>query len=683
MPHRLPTILLASLISGLVACGTGTVTEASPHSAIEVIPKLAYTEPLGQLVFRVATAAGTSTEVTWMIAEAGGGTVGSTTGSYAAPASEGIFHVVATSVADASVRGSALVTVSRATSAGYSIPSDRITNWTPGVPGGVPNYTVRYGSTLAAGASTSTIQAALNAAGTAAAADGVGRVVQLGPGLFTITSSLNVPSKVVLRGAGPNSTQLVASTRSTSILGMVLFGQTPWPNASVGPTNLTVDALKGSSTITVASVSGLSVGMLIHIDELTDDTTVFWETNVAPLGTEGKDNRNWFCRWNRPKQHIGEIAAISGSTITLTRPLHIGFRTAYAAQLTRFNASPTKDAGVEDLRLSNAGQSGADSFAVQFAHSQRCWAKHIEADGIYGRAIVFNYALQAELRDSYIHDAHVMNNGGFAYGTDVMSGSTDCLIENNIVIRWNKVVNMRASGGGNVFAYNYTDDGAMMASPGWVETGIQASHYPCPHYVLFEGNYSFNADGEFTWGNAIYITFYRNHLSGARRFSYDSKDLALTNSLHPLSGGTYLDSGNVRMAGAMRRHYWYNFVGNVLGLPAVSYAGWLQDDRGPWSAGDKAIWRIGVWDQDYTLNDTQVGATMLRDGNFDYKSNTVQWNGIGESGGTADTLPDSLYLRAKPAFFGSSPWPWVDPVGLTKTATLPAKARYDAGTPND
>src|SRR5262249_28508128 len=34
-----------------------------------------------------------------------------------------------------------------------------------------------------------------------------------------------------------------------------------------------------------------------------------------------------------------------------------------------------------------------------------------------------------------------------------------------------------------------------------------------------------------------------------------------------------------------------------------------------------------------------------------------------------------------PAFFGSNTWPWVDPTTGT-IATLPAKARYDAGTPN-
>jgi hypothetical protein len=48
------------------------------------------------------------------------------------------------------------------------------------------------------------------------------------------------------------------------------------------------------------------------------------------------------------------------------------------------------------------------------------------------------------------------------------------------------------------------------------------------------------------------------------------------------------------------------------------------------------------------------------------------------------TLPDSLYLTQKPAFFNAGngyTGLWGDPVGTTKLHVLPAKARYDAGTP--
>jgi len=70
--------------------------------------------------------------------------------------------------------------------------------------------------------------------------------------------------------------------------------------------------------------------------------------------------------------------------------------------------------------------------------------------------------------------------------------------------------------------------------------------------------------------------------------------------------------------------------------------------------------------------------TIVLDGNYDYLTKSVHWQTVK----AAATLPNSLYLKTKPAFFGSNPWPWVDPLGTTKLHTLPAKARYDAGKPN-
>jgi hypothetical protein len=41
-------------------------------------------------------------------------------------------------------------------------------------------------------------------------------------------------------------------------------------------------------------------------------------------------------------------------------------------------------------------------------------------------------------------------------------------------------------------------------------------------------------------------------------------------------------------------------------------------------------------------------------------------------------------LTQEPAFFNAGKgytWPWVNPTGSPQLYTLPAKARYDAGTP--
>ncbi len=545
----------------------------------------------------------------------------------------------------------------------YALPASRRTTWNPGLSysGGIPDYTTVHATIGApAGDMASTVQAALNSAGSAAAANLIGRVVRLGDGIYDASSELVIPSRVVLRGAGLDANGAMRTTiRYTGTDGNVVrMGQQWYPNEA-GSTGLAATAAKGSTTIQVANASGFTAGTWILIDELTDDAIVWWHPDKHPLG----QNRNWYNRDNRPISQFVQIASVAGNTITLARPLHTDFRTAFSAQIVRFQGPMTTLAGVEDLRVTRCRGTKAN---IYFNMASRCWARRCEADDSIGSAVGFELASQCEVRDSYLHDSGAPYPGGNGYAFDVRRSASDNLIENNISIRFNKVVNFRASGGGNVVAYNYMDDGYINYAMDWVETGLQASHYPCNHYELFEGNCSFNAAADATEGNAVHITYFRNHLSGERRKSVAGM----------------VDGGSVQCAGAMTHHLWYNYVGNVLGKAGVNYATWIQDQRGPWSAGDKAIWRFGTWDQNYSTNDSQVAATAIRDGNFDYKSNSVQWLGLGGAGSTPDTLPDSLYLTSRPAFVAPGlAWPWVDPAGATKTAILPAKARYDAGLP--
>jgi hypothetical protein len=187
-----------------------------------------------------------------------------------------------------------------------------------------------------------------------------------------------------------------------------------------------------------------------------------------------------------------------------------------------------------------------------------------------------------------------------------------------------------------------------------VEDGINGSHMVGSHHMLFEGNESFNYDADNTHGSAIYHTVFRNHLSGFRR-DYSGMD-------------------NARAGGLNYGSWWHSFVGNVMGTQG-KMSGWVYEDSYPW-ANDLAIWRLGYdgihWEQDA---DSRVRSTVLREGNYDYVTDQVHWDT------TAQTLPLSLYLTSKPAFFGANPWPWVDPTGATKLYTLPAKARYDAMHP--
>jgi hypothetical protein len=276
--------------------------------------------------------------------------------------------------------------------------------------------------------------------------------------------------------------------------------------------------------------------------------------------------------------------------------------------------------------------------------------------------------------------------------------ASECLIENCIMWADNKVNVMRGCGGGNVVAYCYTDDAYGGNYPDSPEAGINAGHFTTPSMALLEGNYSQNFKGDSYWGNSIYITVFRNHLT-AKRAAHP-----------PLNNYTYWDGSKTEIyidlfgrtaCDVQGYSYHHNFVGNVLGMKdqvlisdtnpehrtntqtafAYEYMDRVPGDIVP-------IWQFGSWQDTDGSWKIQPGAidTQLRQGNWDWFTKKQRWHGIGGSG-DADTsapqsIPNSMYLTAKPAFFGSNPWPWVDPA-TGATTVLPAKARFDAGTPND
>ncbi len=101
--------VIATSVADPTKSGSATITV--PPSALSISPTADTLGPGGMRTF-VATVTGTSnTAVTWGVKEgAAGGTVDAN-GNYIAPTAQGIFHVVATSVADPTSSASAAVTV--------------------------------------------------------------------------------------------------------------------------------------------------------------------------------------------------------------------------------------------------------------------------------------------------------------------------------------------------------------------------------------------------------------------------------------------------------------------------------------------------------------------------------------------------------------------------------------------
>ncbi len=615
------------------------------------------------------------------------------------------------------------------------LPTIYQTPWDPGIPGGIPadNDPIRpatvwlpsgnpYGGysvnpaltgTANAAAFSSAFQAAINAAG-AAATPTSRKIVLLKAGTYFVNPQVNSGGQVgivvkvdnvTIRGEGAGTTRIAANGTINDYGTVILFGhRTGSSDANFAVQNVTADALKGSRTVQVANASAYVVGDVITIDHVDGppaasgnatinggylfffDGVYFkrqpsytWNgpstsapaITVSDFASANSAAATAVPTWRSTMQET-EIVAISGNTLTIKDPLYIDFPLSASPQVWRTVPLNTGSipvgnrwSGIENIAVAGGNNMwGFPGGTVNFSYMAYAWAKAIEADGArwtpfnpahpgkYGYNIGLGRCYRCVIRDSYAHGSTDENPGGQAYGIVVGVGSSNSLVENNISVENNKPIALNATGGGNVIAYNYVDQAVLWNSPGWQENAIDDSHANFTHHDLIEGNWTPNLGGDTTHGNSGWHTHLRNYANGVNS-----------------SGGM---TANLRAVGMDGWTHFHAYIGNVLNGGTVY-------QTTPSSQGGRPVYQLGnnsgncgCWDNGY------AAAHIYRDGNWDNVNNGVVW------AAGARTIPASFYLVSKPAFFGSYAWPWVDPTAATATArvgTLPAKARYDAGTP--
>ncbi len=683
-----------------VDAGSSAGRDAAVSAAVSVAvdPSLVSVAPSGRVNLLAQVTGSANTSVTWSLLSPGSPTAGTidSSGVYTAPSATGTFNVVATSVADTSKTGVATVNVVTPSSTDTTglISDDRRTTWNPGLNavGGIPNRTTACASLSPSGGDdTSAVQKAINACAS-------GQVVQLAAGTYNLSTAgtaVTLKSNVTVRGAvdatGRPSTKFVMPNTKSG--GAFSFGAGgPDQGFLRQAVSLTADGVKGANSVTVASNPGYVVGEVVTVDQLYDPSLVWLNpdhfndpmfTNNAS-GTE--DNRMMFCRTNRMMGQAVEIQSISGSgpfTLTFTTPLHTTFSTTQTAQVVRHSSdsnrdvivtAPVKYAGLENVAIEGGGSNGA----VTMTGTEYCWLKNIEVSRWHDPGITFTRTVRCVLRDSYIHQTQEPSPGSGGYALDINWESADNLVENNIVWAANKVIVMRASGGGNVIGYNYFEDGFGASYLTIPETGVNASHFAGSRMELIEGNQSWNLGGDGVWGNALWITFFRNNATGLRRNVNGTPYTDNAGVLHS-NNNFQNDSGGRAMVNIAATHDYYNFVGNVLGysgMPAPTKA-WSYEYHGL-SSQFPTVWVIGTTTSDVQATQAQSDATyarILRHGNYDYAVNNAT---VWDATIARHDLPPSLYLTTAPTFFGSNAWPWVTPEGTTPLATLPARARFDS-----
>ena len=527
------------------------------------------------------------------------------------------------------------------------------------------------------GDATKAIQDALNGC------QGKNQVVMLAAGKYSVSSTISVPSGVVLRGAGSDAasgTTIVGSTGPVLNIG-TMEDQVCYDSAfdSSAQPLLTQHAMKESATVAVASAAGFTAGDLALIDE--QDTSEVSEGD---------------CTFFKRVDHYGlservEISAISGNTLTLSTPLHWTFSTAQSARISRMGRTPTKWAGIESVLVQGGrpgGYAGQNAGGIDVSHAAYCWVKDVQIDGTTsGMPIRLAGTYRCVVRDSHIHNSYSYGFGQDNYGIVLACGSADNLVENNVSRFLDKPILFNNSGGGNVVGYNYADN--SWSCDGNNDDGSQEVNIDChcafPHMELMEGNWAPHMGASTTHGNAGYLTYFRNYASS----QWSPSKANQSNSAIVWSQPFLPQYANVESLEIDDTDVKMTVIGNILGSTTNAGLG-LPGDLGTTSVsqgGSFATSQAYVGDGSapaiYKVNQTNVAWTSLwLHGNFDTVNQKVMWNASTLTANlpmSTQKLPSSLYYAKKPAWWPSgTPWPWVGPDLTPKVGSLPAQTRSAA-----
>jgi hypothetical protein len=571
--------------------------------------------------------------------------------------------------------------------------SSRAVDWS-GAGFTIPNYTVNCATqpTLtanSAGAASANAKAIQNSL---ASCDATHNVVNIPAGTYYVAGiTFGSQGKQVLRGAGPNSTDLIM-TASPGCSG-IASGVCIMPPAFVYPGNpsvlppsgtrqclWTAGYSQGTTSITLNSCPGGSppVNEMLVLDQsndLTDNGGIYLcdsftssQSGGSPCTINDGASTNADGRriggYTYSQKQIVTIQSVSGSG---TGPFTVTISPGVYFTNIRSGQNPGAwwpgtivNEGLENVTIDGTALASNN---IELVACYQCWVKNVRSIDAARAHVMLVSSANDVIRDSYFYQSQ--SHMEVSYTVELEQDSS-ILVVNNI---FQQVTNpiMTGNTSGSVIAYNLSLDNIYNGGSGQFLSGEFHSHNAGNEMNLWEGNNFHTIVTDNTWGASSQGTFFRNMLSGWQT--------GKTAETTPLVDRSYARANNL--------------VGNVLGQSGYhnTYESYATSSTSGVNASsaDTSIYALG-WTGN-TDNGTCFGppvcdplvrSTLMRWGNYDVVTSGTKWDSAEASpkavayvnanftstyfSSLAHTLPASLYYRSQPSWWPSGKaWPPIGP----------------------
>lgn len=431
--------------------------------------------------------------------------------------------------------------------------------------------------------------------------------------------------QVWIKGDGPTQTKLYMHGTGSLEMGIYIRGGNYGSDLMV-----TSGATKGSRLLSLSATTGLAVGDIVMVGQTNDTSYIRGDVDR---------NANPSDDWN-PTNGVNQyfhaaITNISGLNVTLDRELpETWTNSPFVREMT-----PAKNIYVSDLWMYQTNRN-TDVASIGAFRAWNCGVSNVLVSDFWTYGIQF----QDSSRNSIFYNVvtNCARASSSTYGIQLTGGGSDNYVYDNIVGMVSSSILLQ-TGYRNVVGYNFIpwNFPTNFSSVDCLSGGINLHGFNAA-FNLIEGNIVGKIYSDDTWG-------------------VNRTNTAFRNWTHRLDPFKIPDTVQFCIAGLDWRtnNYGANLVGNIIGHPSETGSG-----KNSWSFGDDEL--------SSGQNDTGVTNTMFFAENFTYENNTTN----SFNGASMPSMPASLYLTNKPAWFGSLPYPLIGHDVTGRTNYNPAAMRF-------